>query len=48
MLGTAGQGESNEKSAILLWNDYIALSTKVGKGVLIPIPIFAFVTECFI
>ena len=48
MFGTASQDESDEKSAVLLWNDYITLSTKVGKGVLISIPIFAFVAQCLI
>ena len=45
MFGTAGQGESDDQSAGLLWNDYIALGTKVRKCVLIPNPIFAFMAQ---
>jgi len=48
MVGTAGQRERDEYSAVPLWSKYIALSTKVGEGVPIPLPFFAFVTECLI
>ena len=45
MVGIAGQEESDEYSAVLSWNEYIALSTKVGKGAPVPLPISAFVTQ---
>ena len=48
MVGTAGQGESDEYPAVLFWSEYIALGTKVGKGVLIPRALFAFVAQCLI
>ena len=48
MVGTAGQEKSDEYSAVLLWNEYIARSTKVGKGAHTPFAIFALVTECLI
>ena len=48
MFGMAGQEESNGYSAVLLWNEYVALRTEVGKGALIPLPFLAFVTECLI
>jgi len=46
VFGITGQGESDDYFAILLWNEYIALSMKVGKGVPIPVLIFALVTQC--
>ena len=48
MFGMAGQEERDGYSAVLLWNEYVALGTKVGKGALIPLSFLAFVTECLI
>jgi len=48
MVGTAGQRERDEYSAVPLWSKYIALSTKVREGVPIPLPFLAIVTECLI
>ena len=51
MLGVAGQEESDEDSAVLLWNEYIARSTKLEKGShspQTPLSIFAQVTQCLI
>ena len=48
MFGMAGQEERDGYSAVLLWNEYVTLSTKVGKGALIPLPFFAFMTKCLI
>ncbi len=48
MLRAAGQDESDEYSAVLLWSEYVALGTIIRKGVLIPRPIFAIVAQCII
>ena len=48
MFGMAGQEERNGYCAIFSWNEYVALCTEVGKGALIALPFFAFVTECLI
>ena len=45
MIGVTGQCECDEHSVVLLWNKYIAPSTKVRNCVLIPLPFFAFVAE---
>ena len=44
VVGMAGQSKSDGYSAVLFWNEYIALSTKVRKGVPIPLPFFALMT----
>ena len=48
VVGMAGQGKSDGYSAVLLFWEYIAPSTKVGKRVPIPLSFFAFMTECII
>ena len=51
MFGIAGQRERNEHSGVpptLFRDKYIAPSTKVGKGVPIPFPRFALVTQCLV
>jgi hypothetical protein len=48
MARAAGQVERDEYSSVPLGNKYVALSTEVGKGVPIPLPFLALVTECLI